>query len=409
MAAIHPKHTRPLRHAPAPRLRSLSGNPRFTPPPVTPLRLLHELIARPSINPAFVPPGHPDAGEARVAEFLVDTARRARLDAVLQPVATHRSNVLIHCLPRGPVRRRILLAPHMDTVGVESPAQFKPVRRGSRLHGRGACDTKGSVAAMLAALLEIARLKDRPKHTEIILAALVDEEAMQAGSRHLARRGPRADLAVVGEPTRLQVITAHKGDLWLELSAAGRAAHGARPELGDNAIHRMARIVNLLETKYASRLRRTRHPLLGTATVNVGMIAGGRQPNIVPDHCAIRIDRRTLPGEQDARVKRDLLRFIRDHGEAVRLVDTKADEPAPPMETSPQLPLVRQLLATAGQRRPAGVDFFTDAGVLASAGIPSVVFGPGNIAQAHTQDEWIEIRQLEAAAGLLTRFLQGQP
>jgi acetylornithine deacetylase/succinyl-diaminopimelate desuccinylase-like protein len=376
---------------------------------MNPLRLLEELIVRPSVNPAFVPPDDPDAGEERVAAFIAETGRRAGLDVAYQDVAPARQNVLLTYRPRGPIRQRLLLAPHMDTVGVTTPSQLKPARRGGRLYGRGACDTKGSVAAMLGALLTLSRLKQRPQHTEITLAALVDEESMQSGSRRLARSRLRAHLAIVGEPTELRVITAHKGDLWLELSTRGTAAHGARPELGDNAIHRMARVVHALETKYAAQLRRRRHPLLGHATVNVGMIHGGRQPNIVPDSCSIRIDRRTIPGEKDARVKRDLVHFLRRQGETVHLTDTKAEEPAPPLETAVSHPLVKHFLAIAGQRRPAGVDFFTDAGVLASAGIPSVVFGPGNIAQAHTIDEWVEMRQVEQATNLLARFLQAQP
>ncbi len=373
------------------------------------VRLLEELIARPSVNPAFIPAGDPHAGEERVAAFLADTGRKAGLEVSFQAVLPSRRNVLLRFSPAGRVRQRLLLAPHMDTVGVNSPAQFKPARRAGRIYGRGACDTKGSLASMLSALQSLVASKHRPQHTEIILAALVDEESMQAGSRHFGRSKLPADLAIVGEPTRLQIITAHKGDLWLELSTRGRAAHGARPELGDNAIHRMARVVNLLETKYAAQLRRTRHPLLGPATINVGMIQGGRQPNIVPDHCAIRIDRRTIPGERDARVKREIVRFLQEHGERVQLADTKADEPAPPLETSPDIPLARAFLDTAGQRRAAGVDFFTDAGVLSAAGIPSVVFGPGDIAQAHTADEWLEIRQLEEATSLMGRFLSTLP
>jgi acetylornithine deacetylase/succinyl-diaminopimelate desuccinylase-like protein len=326
-----------------------------------------------------------------------------------QKVLPERANVLIRLAPRGRVRQRVLLAPHMDTVGVANPTQFRPVRRGGRLHGRGACDTKGSVAVMLAALLAVARKQSRPAQTEIILAALVDEESMQAGSRQLARSALRADLAIVGEPTDLQLVTAHKGDLWLELSTRGRAAHGARPELGDNAIHHMADVVKLLETKYAAELRRRRHRLLGHPTINVGMIHGGRQPNIVPDQCAIRIDRRTIPGEKDADVKREIIAFLRRHGQTVELSDTKVDEPAPPLETPIDHPLVKEFLAANGQRQPGGVDFFTDAGVLAAAGIPSVVFGPGNIAQAHTADEWVEIKQLESGTDRLSRFLQGLP
>ena len=118
-------------------------------------------------------------------------------------------------------------------------------------------------------------------------------------------------LAIVGEPTRLQVVTAHKGSLWLQLETRGKAAHGATPQLGQNAVHEMARIVDVLETDYAARLRRRRHPLLGTATVNVGTISGGTQPNIVPDRCAITIDRRTLPGETEAGVRREIAALLR--------------------------------------------------------------------------------------------------
>jgi acetylornithine deacetylase/succinyl-diaminopimelate desuccinylase-like protein len=207
----------------------------------------------------------------------------------------------------------------------------------------------------------------------------------------------------------LQIVTAHKGDLWLQLETRGKAAHGSRPELGRNAVHLMAKIVHLLETDYARQLRRRRHPLLRHATINVGTIHGGRQPNIVPDRCVIRIDRRTIPGESDPAVKREILRFIRRRRLAASMLDTKQEEPAPPLETSPRLPLVRQFLQCAGQKKPAGVDFFSDAGVLAAAGIPSVVFGPGDIAQAHTADEWVAVSQLQRGQRLLRRFLQSLP
>jgi acetylornithine deacetylase/succinyl-diaminopimelate desuccinylase family protein len=369
-------------------------------------RLLRDLIALPSVNPAFLPANDPRAGEKRLGEFLAQAAHRGGLDVEWQEVFPNRSNLIGRLLPSGKVRQRILLAPHMDTVGVSSDDQFKPVSKNGRLSGRGACDTKGSVAVMFSALLELARAKQRLTSTEIVFAALVDEESGQAGSRFLARSGFKADLAIVGEPTNLQIVTAHKGDLWLQLETRGKAAHGARPELGRNAVHLMAKIVDLLETEYARQLRRRRHRLLRHATINVGTISGGRQPNIVPDRCTIRIDRRTIPGENDPAVKREILSFIRRHGLSATMTDTKNDEPAPPMETNPRLPLVQQLLRCARQKKPVGVDFFSDAGVLAAAGIPSVVFGPGDIAQAHTSDEWVARSQLEQGTKLLVRFLQ---
>ena len=217
-------------------------------------KLLRELIALPSVNPAFLPPGDPHAGEHFVADFLTATAAQGGLDIDVQPVAPQRANVMARLLPKGKVQQRILLAPHMDTVGgSEMPGQlFTPRLKNGRLYGRGACDTKGCVAAMLSALMQVARAGPRPAHTEIIFAALVDEECRQIGSRALAASGFKADLAIVGEPTRLKVVTAHKGVLWLELKTHGKAAHGARPELGRNAVHAMARVVDALETDYAA-------------------------------------------------------------------------------------------------------------------------------------------------------------
>jgi len=414
-------------------------------------KLLAELIALPSVNSAFAPQsaagtrgprGRPDGSESRpylgygeknVADFLATVAARAGLEVEFQKVdfkrwgktpsspnvqsglerlSPHRSdlvrsNLIARLLPRNKIRQTILLAPHLDTVGADD-SQFVPRRKNGRLYGRGVCDTKGSVAAMLIALCELAESKSPPSETEIVFAGLVDEENAQAGSRALTAGGFKADLAIVGEPTRLQVVTAHKGSIWLELETRGKAAHGATPQFGQNAVHEMAQIVDALETDYAARLRRSRHPLLGTATVNVGTISGGTQPNIVPDRCAITIDRRTLPGETETGVRREIAALLRGKGLSAKISSTKL-APCLPLETSPKLPLIRQFMRSAGQTRPAGVDFFCDAAVLSRGGIPSVVFGPGDIAQAHTADEWISLDSLERGKNLLLRFLHSLP
>ena len=367
-------------------------------------KLLAELIALPSVNPAFLPAGHPHAGEQRVADFLGVTAARAGLEVEFQPVLPGRSNVLARLRPAGKVRRRILLAPHLDTVVAEEK-QFVPRRSAGRLYGRGACDTKGSVAAMLGALLELAMKGGRPAGTEIILAGLVDEEHWQAGARALVEGGLTADLAVVGEPTRLAVVTAHKGTAWLELRTSGKAAHGSTPHLGRNAILEMARVVELLEGEYADLLKSRRHPLLGCGSVNVGQINGGKQPNIVPAECVIQVDRRLLPGETEAGVMRELGTLLRAHGRRARVTGTKASA-YPALETKVGLPLVKAFLACAGQKGPRGVDYFCDAAVLSAGGMPCVVFGPGDIAQAHTAEEWISLASLAKGQRMLARFLR---
>jgi acetylornithine deacetylase/succinyl-diaminopimelate desuccinylase-like protein len=370
---------------------------------------LRDLIALPSINPAFVPARDPRAGEQRVADFLAATARKAGLEVEFQRVFPNRSNVLVRLSPagKGKVRQRVLLAPHLDTVNGLTE-QFTPRSRDGRLFGRGACDTKGSVAAMLCALCELARTRERPAQTEIVFTGLVDEENAQAGSRALARSGIKADFAIVGEPTRLEAVTAHKGSLWLGMETRGKAAHGSRPELGSNAIHAMARVVDLLETDYARRLRRRRHPLLGHATVSVGVISGGTQANIVPERCMIVVDRRTLPGETERGVWQEIEALLRHRQLEARMVNGKL-APCLPLETDPGVPLVAQFLRQLRQREPAGVDYFCDAAVLGEAGIPSVVFGPGDIAQAHTANEWISLDSLEHARGLLLSFLRSLP
>ena len=367
-------------------------------------KLLAELIALPSVNPAFLPPRHPLAGEQRVADFLAATAASAGLDVAFQKVFPGRANMIARLRPKNIIRQTILLAPHLDTVGADG-TKFIPQRKNGRLYGRGACDTKGSVAAMLAALCELAAARSRPRETEIVFAGLIDEEHAQAGSRALAANGFKADLAIVGEPTKLQVVTAHKGSLWLQLETRGRAAHGATPHLGKNAVLEMARVVETLETDYAAQLRRRKHQLLGCGTVNVGTIAGGTQPNIVPDRCLIGIDRRTLPGETETVVRREITALLRAQKLSATISSSKA-APALPLQTDPKLPLVRQFLRNAGQKRLVGVNYFCDAAVLAAGGIPSVVFGPGDIAQAHTADEWISLAELERGKNLLLNFLK---
>jgi acetylornithine deacetylase/succinyl-diaminopimelate desuccinylase-like protein len=377
-------------------------------------KLLAELIALPSVNPAFAGQesdgrvGH-KYGERNVAEFLAAIASRAGLEIEFQPVLPGRPNFIARLLPRGKIRRTVLLAPHLDTVNAAA-SQFVPHSKNGRLYGRGACDTKGSVAAMLTALCELARSKSRPVETEIVFAGLIDEEQAQAGSRALAGKGRKktppfkADLAIVGEPTRLQVVTAHKGSLWLEIETCGVAAHGATPQFGKNAVHKMAHIVDYLQTDYAARLRRQKHKLLGHATINVGVICGGVQPNIVPDYCTISIDRRTLPGETDAGVIREIKKLLLSNDLPAAISDKKL-APALPLETNPKLPLVRQFMSSVGQSQPAGVHFFCDAAILSAGGIPSVIFGPGNLAQAHTADEWISLSELERGKDMIFKFL----
>lgn len=371
------------------------------------VKLLRDLIALPSVNNAFLPPGDPHAGEELVADYLKNRARKAGLEIETQATNSGRDNLIVRLKPLGQATHRIILAPHMDTVGGDLDKIFRPTKKGERLHGRGACDTKGSVAVMFHAMEHLAK-RHRPANTEIVFIGFVDEECNQTGSRAFSKLKLKANLVLVGEPTRCRVVTAHKGDLWLRLSSIGKAAHGARPELGRNAVHTMAKCIDTIETEYSQNLLKRRHPVLGHPTINTGIVRGGSQPNIVPDVCEADLDRRTLPGESFTTISREIGEVLKKRGLKARLTNVKGYT-CPAMETDPTLPMVQQLMRTVRQTKPLGVDYYCDAANIAATGVPAIVWGPGDIAQAHTADEWISIRQIERGMDVLTRFLLSLP
>jgi acetylornithine deacetylase len=287
---------------------------------------------------------------------------------------------------------------------------FAATIHGGRLHGRGACDVKGGMAAMLAAFARLVR--DRPAGAaNVVMACTVDEEHTFLGIQRLAP-GIQVDRAVVAEPTSLRIVHTHKGAARWHLETQGRACHSSSPEQGINAIYRMGRLVAALED-YAARLPATKSdPYLGPPTLSVGRIEGGTSVNTVPDRCRIEIDRRLIPGEDAASALVDLTAFLRS---AVGVdVAFSCSDPwicLPPLPSQGG-PAKQQLIAdlgrlldeTLGRHEIIAVPYGTDASTLAAAGIPTVVFGPGDIAQAHTRDEWVSLEEVETASDLLYRL-----
>ena len=371
-------------------------------------RLLRELVARPSVNPTFLYDRPDLTGEERVAELLEEMARSEGIEVRRQSVLPGRKNLIARLKPSGKTRSRVMLTPHMDVVPAPEK-DFTPRVRNGKMHGRGTCDTKGSVAAFFSAFLELARKGKRPRETEILFVGLVDEEFGQAGSRMLAQKGPKGDLAIAGEPTGLQVVTAHKGNLWLQLKTRGKSAHGSTPQHGKNAIDAMAPILEFLFGDYPKDLGLRTHPLLGSPTVSVGKIIGGTQPNVVPNECVIDLDRRTIPGETEASVKKELIKAFEKRGIPFPEFSKSRSVPCPPLDTDPDLPLVQSFLRAANRRKSRGVPYFTDASPIAMGGTPALVFGPGNIAQAHSADEWVEMAQVDRAQSIVSRFLNSLP
>jgi acetylornithine deacetylase len=238
----------------------------------------------------------------------------------------------------------------------------------------------------------------------------VDEEHTFLGVQELMKAGCRADFAIVAEPTRLQVVDAHKGVVRWKVRTEGRACHSSRPDQGVNAIYRMGHVLPLIE-RYAERLMKSAsHPRLGPPTLSVGRIEGGVSVNTVPDGCLIELDRRLLPGEDPEAAWRDFAAEVI----AVSPVPVVCDAvwmACPALEARPA-PELRERLGKAidavkGRHEVLAVPFGTDASSISEAGIPAVVFGPGDIAQAHTKDEWIELDQIDRAAEILYRFATG--
>lgn len=373
--------------------------------------LLAELVRRPSVNPmgrTDLPPNL--IYESRVTEYLEAQLRALGVPYERQSIAPGRDNLVARYVPPTPARYHVLWEAHQDTVPVDGMVidPFGAVIENGRLYGRGACDVKAGGVAMLTAFARLVR--ERPAGSAAVtLAFTVDEEHTFLGVQHLMRSGFRANAAIVAEPTTLAIVRGHKGVIRWQIDTAGVACHSSRPDRGVNAVYRMGRLLRGIED-YAAQLTASRSdPILGAPTLSVGMIHGGVSPNTVPDSCRIEIDRRLIPGEVAADAPGDLAAFLRSYPG----VDFPFTSPPPRLACPPLNPLGSEALverlgqaitSVLGSSQTMVVPYGTDASTIADAGVPAVVFGPGDIAQAHTKDEWIELSQIDQAAEILYQF-----
>jgi acetylornithine deacetylase len=371
-------------------------------------RLLRDLVAIPSINPMGRPLQGPEIYEHRVTAYLEDYFRGLGVPYERQTAAPLRDNIVARCeVPGAP--RTLLFEAHQDTVPTDNMTidPFGAKIDNGRLYGRGACDIKGGMAAMLAAFARVVR--DRPRGAaNVVMACTVDEEHTMLGVKELVKRDVKADMAVVAEPTQLQIVQAHKGAVRWHFFTTGKSCHSSRPELGVNAIYHMARLLLALQ-QYADVLRASRaDPLLGPPSLSVGRVEGGTSVNTVPDRCRIEVDRRLIPGEDPHSALEHLLAYLQDQAQIQ--VPPEWTEmlsmPALGPERSAELVsrLGQAIDAVKGTHQVTTVPYGTDASTLAAAGIPTVVFGPGDIAQAHTHDEWVTLDELEQASEILYRL-----
>jgi acetylornithine deacetylase/succinyl-diaminopimelate desuccinylase-like protein len=342
-----------------------------------PTRLLRDLVALPSINPMGRDLPASLALEHRVTAYLEGFFRELGVPYERQAVAPGRDNIVARCEIPG-ARRTLMFEAHQDTVPVDGMTiePFAARIENGRLYGRGACDIKGGMAAMLAAFARLVKEKPRGA-SNLIMACTVDEEHTFLGVQELVKRGVQADAAVVAEPTQLNIVHAHKGVARWKLWTTGRSCHSSSPEKGINAIYRMGKVLVAIDT-FAERLRASApDPLLGPPTISVGRIDGGSSVNTVPDRCQVEIDRRIIPGEKPAATPGQLADFLKQAGIDFPVEMSELWINAPALSPKGSETLVQQLGAAIdrvrGSHRVHPVPYGTDASTIAEAGIPAVV------------------------------------
>jgi succinyl-diaminopimelate desuccinylase len=376
------------------------------------IRHLRDLVAIPSVNPMGREDLPPEiVGEHAVAEHLATEFGRLGLDAALVG-GEGRTSVIAEAHVSG-AAETLLVASHIDTVPVDGMEidPFDPVIEGDRLLGRGSCDTKAGMAALLEALERVLERGSLRRNLWIVGEA--DEELGSRGVfdvlNHLGDRRP--DWVLATEPTDLRLINAHKGVVHSRVCAQGRACHSSDPTAGRNAIVLVAKAILAIDE--SARIFANRpHPVLGPATLSVGIVKGGQAPNIVPDEARIWIDRRTLPGETPGSVRSEIESALSEAGLDGEVTVESCTEEKPPLDTDPSDPAVRgtaEAMESVGLSAACGdVAFGTDAGVFERAGVPGVVLGPGSINVAHTSREFVPISEVETMVRIFERLLESE-
>jgi len=339
------------------------------------VELASRLVAIDSVNPALVPGG---AGEGAAASFVADWCAARGLD--VEVVGAERPSVIARRRGSGG-GRSLLLNGHLDTVGVAGmTAPFEPRVDDGRLYGRGSYDMKGALAAVLVAAADARGLRG-----DVIVTAVADEELASVGTETVLEH-VRADAAIVAEPTELQVAVAHRGFVGFEIETAGVAAHGSRPDLGEDAIVKMGPVLVALERLDRRLQAGSPHPLAGTGAIHASVIEGGQEMSSFPARCVLLGERRTIPGETVGDVERELHEIA---GTATVRIVASRDPYEAPVDHS-FVDLVRR---AAGVGELVGAPFWTDAALVAEAGIPTVLFGPVGEG-AHAEVEWVDLASL---------------
>lgn len=371
------------------------------------IQILCDMISINSINKKLV--GGED-GEMKMINYIASYLKILDIPYSLQEVTEDRYNLIAKL--EGKSTEGLYLESHVDTVSAENMEikPFEPFIENGFLYGRGSCDAKGSVACMMYALGLLKKHNLVPK-TDIYFAATVDEEYSFKGITKLVENGFRAGAAVVGEPTQLNIGIACKGALRYKIKTIGKAAHSSRPLEGRNAVTDMAKVICAINEEMKIINSNYNHKHLGIATTSITMIKGGLNDNTIPNECEITIDRRTLPGETKEKCIQEMKGLVDVLNSSLSsnivicepyLIDDFA------MDTSEDENIVKKAILSCndilGFHNIQGLSFSCDASKFSKAQVPSIVLGPGSIEQAHTINEFVEIKQLALATKIYMRM-----
>lgn len=371
--------------------------------------MLRRLVTIDSVNPSLVPGAR---GEKEAAEFVRAWLSERGVAAELRNAAQggmERPNVVATIGPKSEQPAALLIVAHLDTVGAgDMPEPFIPREQDGRLSGRGALDIKSGVAAMCAAAAGVVREGVRLKRA-VLIAGVVDEECDSIGTESLLRECT-ADQAIVLEPTALQIIVAHKGYAWFEITTRGRAAHGSMPAEGRDAICHMGRVLVALEALEKRLAAAPPHPLLGHASLHASLIEGGQELSSYPAECRLRLERRTLPGESDAALEREIGALLEklhaddaDFRAGLRRISSR-----PAFSIAREHPIARAacdaVRSVTGAAEISAMPVWTDAALLAAAGIPGVVLGPRGRG-LHGAEEYVELDSVVQLAEVLRELV----
>jgi len=374
------------------------------------INLLGDLISINSVNPLEDTSAK---GEKELASYVRGYLKNIGVKSILHSVLNERPNIMgiIEGKNKG---KNLVLEAHMDTVKTDNMTidPFLPKIKEGKMFGRGACDDKGSLASMLLAI-KLLKQKGISLNGNVYLAAVVDEEHKQRGVSNLLNQGFRFDAAIVGEPTNLDIVIAHRGCLRWKILTKGKSAHSSEPEKGGNAIYFMSEVISAIQKRLIPLCKEKSHPLIGSPSLSVNIIQGGIGINTIPNRCFIEIDRRVIPGENNQDILKGVDEFLDKLKKENPLLELERESPfstSSPMQINRDEKVVQALFKCIKDNRTTepkirGVKYGSDAGKFVAQGIPATVFGPGNIAQAHSEDEWVEMKQVVQAAEIIAQTI----